>query len=147
MSCKVKQKTVIAFKGAANQGKTTVIKKMVELMNKKYGTTIEIPDTGDFKEDFNIGGCKIGVGSQGDDRNSQGIILQKFKEASCDIIICACRTRRGTVNNIEKLKESGYRIVWVKTYGISDHQFLEKLNSIFAKNQLDLFEEILNGSI
>ena len=114
----MKDKQIIALKGARNVGKSTTIKKVFGFLKEAYPTaqiqiinptdieitvTIEIDITIIIK----INGVSIGIESCGDAPPYHSRLIESinlFKQANCMIIVCATRTSGITVNTVEKLK-------------------------------------------
>lgn len=105
---------VFVLKGRSNVGKSTVIKKVYELLIRKYkGSTEEYLDSGaDIKVVLTINKTKVGIESQGDVGEILDKSLKLFLKERCKIVICATRTRGQTVNTIENLKTNNYEIIW-----------------------------------
>ena len=87
---------ILALQGKGNSGKTTTINMLPALllsagyrqvpgMHKPYGY--------DFMDFFEKGGKRVGLTSAGDTYDAVHERLKDLLAASCDVCVCACRTR------------------------------------------------------
>lgn len=104
--------TIIAIKGVLNTGKTATIKKFYHLLKSKYPKSkIENEICGsDIRAIITINGVKIGIESQGDPNSRLFESILLFVKNQCNIIVCATRSRGGTVQLIEE--QENYEIIW-----------------------------------
>lgn len=97
---------IFALQGKCNSGKSSTIKLVYNaLMNKYPAAQVQnlSPNTKDIKIIISgIKGLVVGIESQGDPNSRLHKSLQDFRNANCDIIICATRT-------------SGMTVAWVKS--------------------------------
>ena len=137
---------VFVLKGRSNVGKSTVIKKVYELLIRKYkGSTEEYLDSGaDIKVVLTINKTKVGIESQGDVGEILDKSLKLFLKERCKIVICATRTRGQTVNTIENLKTNNYEIIWFEQVPESDNIEQEVVNLRVAKKIFGEVEKVLS---
>lgn len=90
---------VICFRGTGNRGKSETLKK---ILNEFFNIYLIPAKKRDFSLYFMYKGKKIGICSYGDDENSMLKFLKPLKEAGCDIIICASRTKGKPFEFVEK---------------------------------------------
>lgn len=141
------KKTVIALSGFEKTGKTSTIKKFYELLKLKYPEIKEIHSHiggGDIQKILELNGVKIGIESQGDPDSRIFESLKMFSEKEkCDIIVCAIRTKGGTLNAVNKLVTLGYEIMRFSNL-FSDEKDKDVMNTESAKILLHIFEKVLN---
>lgn len=113
-------KTLIALRGTANQGKSASIKEAYLLLKQAYPNAIveEIWISVDITIAITINGAKVGIESQGDPNSRLFPSLKHFAKIGCNVIICATRTRGGTVDFVDTLKKQ-YSIQWLNKSGTS----------------------------
>ncbi|MBS1175582.1 MAG: hypothetical protein H6R05_1713 [Burkholderiaceae bacterium] len=117
---------ILNVKGASNTGKSSTIRTLYkEIVKTANYDSLEIFDTNhkpatDVAEDFvcvfNIRGVLIGLASQGDALNqvkSHFNFLTNVKKAQ--IIVCATRSRGGSVDFIKSHQESGFEVLLYQT--------------------------------
>jgi hypothetical protein len=113
-------KQIFGLYGTSNIGKSETIRnvyrKLIEefpnfIFHKDYKSITN--ETGDISVVIIINGKIIGIESQGDPNSRIFISLPIFVKLNCDIILCATRTRGGTVHEVEKLQTT-YDIKWIK---------------------------------
>lgn len=143
----MKRKTIIAVWGAESQGKSDTIKRTAHRILWNYPTTIvenvPIDYSGDvtmklFIPEINL---KIGIESQGDPNSIMFTTLPQFASEGRELIICATRTRQGTVDLIGEISGTyGYDVIWISNYMSyeKDHAALNNLSAdqIFETAQL-----------
>jgi len=107
------QNTIFVVKGVANTGKTKTIKKVYELLFKKYPNAKKEEEItgGDIRVILTINGVKIGIESQGDPNSRLFKSIELFIKMKCEIIVCATRTRGATCKIVSK-QENNYSISW-----------------------------------
>lgn len=84
------QKLVIANRGSKEQGKSTSIREVFNILTAKYPTNVII-DNGDIMATIQIEDVLVGLESQGDPSSRIFNSLKKLVELGCDVIVCACR--------------------------------------------------------
>lgn len=134
------QKTVITFQGSSNTGKTQTIKQFRKILIGNYPNHQEqfFVDGNDIKTIITItlaDGTVITVGieSQGDpDSRLVHEKLVDFKE--CDIVICSCRTKGGTVTAVcEFSEDNGFEVIWIKpAYSKKYQNLLQQLSAEYV---------------
>lgn len=140
-------KTIIAVKGIGEQGKSTTIKLLTDLIKTTYPHTETVyEDNGDIKVILEVKGLKIGIESQGDPNSRQAKSINDFITENCQIIICSSRTSGHTVWNILDTVKHDYRIIWTTNYNSKEVSHVN-LNKLSAKHLLELFDNLLTGSL
>jgi len=128
-------KQIIALQGIGNSGKTTTIQRLrSSLLTSKFSERTISTNNKDFTSIFTRQGKAIGVTSYGDTSYIVAGELDVLK--SCDIIICACRSRGGSVCAVREASENVGFIT--KTYS-SNRNLHERAN---AKDADVLFSQI-----
>ncbi len=145
------KKTVFANWGTAQQGKSSTVKKVAQLILKNYPHAISDPNVIDFSGDIQIvitfGKIKIGIESQGDPNSRLLASLDHFVNISCDVIICSTRTSGTTVEAVNDLnKKHRYDNVWITNYR-SNEKNQDLLNDLSAQHIFELVQDIINGKV
>jgi hypothetical protein len=94
---------ILVAKGKHDTGKTTAICQLKNFLLSLGGKTIntyKAISQHDVNMIVEYNGIKIGISSAGDPGLKQREILTVFVEMNCNIIICACRTKGSTKNEI-----------------------------------------------
>lgn len=138
----MQQKTIIALWGRSNVGKTQTIVCLYNIFcayPNVHDTLIpaqrEISAIITLKS--GTGNITIGFESQGDPNTDIESRLEQSAINSCDIIVCASRTRGDTAYAVEDIaKKYGYRIVWVTNFAsdILNHAELNKMSALNIEN-------------
>lgn len=138
-------KTVLVVWGASNQGKSSSIKEIVNLLPSRFPTAfvdMRIPG-GDIQAIVTIGKVKIGIESAGDPGSRLPTSLQLFIREGCEVIVCATRTRGSTVTEVEAVHvKHKFDIVWTSNY-YSREKNVPDSNRYFAEHILFMLSEIL----
>lgn len=133
---------IIALWECANQGKTSTLNCLIDILKVKT-SHCEIPDptVGDRQEIFNYHGKIIGVATAGDNMwcVEQGCAF--FEKNQCDIVITATRSKGVTCRVLEEFA-SKYRldIIWVKKIVCEEPTLMKAANLIQAYKLFDLIE-------
>lgn len=116
-------KIVIANSKMANNGKSTSIRYVFEILSSRYPYLVIEPASGynptqDVEaiveipqSDSHI--VKVGIESLGDPgyaRPSKSI--EEFLAAGCEIILMACRTKGDTIAEVGKLRNNKWQVIW-----------------------------------
>lgn len=125
------KKIVFANCGAGNQGKSSSVKEVYNLLNSKYKARLLI-DGADVKATIQINGLLVGIESQGDPNSRIFQSLKDFVNRGCDIIVCACRSSGSTRKKVESLANLGYQIVWTHNDRTIDPTLYSHLNNVYA---------------
>lgn len=133
------ENTILALKGTAKSGKSTVIRKVYEMLKSEYDgeVSIIVEHVGDvdIKAILVIKGAKIGIESQGDPEGRLEESLKEFIENGCVVIICTTRTRGSTVDLVNGL-QPGYNAVWFQQVKSAEPD-QETTNNAMAKKILE----------
>lgn len=125
------QKIVFANCGAGNQGKSSSVKEVYNLLNSKYKAKLLIGGV-DVKATIQINGFLVGIESQGDPNSRMFQSLKDFVNMGCDIIVCACRSSGSTRKKVESLANLGYQIVWTQNDRTIAPTLYSHLNNVYA---------------
>lgn len=107
-------KTIFALQGPGNAGKTTTI-RMAYMMCRPSDTPVcdDFVADDDFICTLNLNGVKVGFASGGDWPSAVKGALDKLVE--CQIIVCATRTRGGTVTEVNKFtRKHECKTYWIR---------------------------------
>jgi hypothetical protein len=92
---------------------------------------------------ISIGTITIGIEAQGDPKSRMKATLSHFGSIGCDIIICTCRTKGETLQNVLDLNNLyGYEIIWTTNYRSSTKNQVY-LNNLSANHIFELFQDIV----
>lgn len=124
------KKQVLALYGTANSGKSTTLRKLFDLVQRAYPKAhIKIihPVVVDFTVIIEIDGVLIGIESQGDPGSRLAQSIEVFKKRGCIIIVCATRTRGGTVAIVKALQPE-FTVTWYhKIAGEDDEKMAQTI--------------------
>lgn len=99
--------SIFALQGLGSSGKTSTLIELLNLITAKYPrATVQAfhGGTRDVKVIiFPVNGLKVGIESRGDPNSRLLQSLADFRNANCDIVICACRTSGMTVQWINAM--------------------------------------------
>lgn len=140
------KKMVISNWGGRERGKSSSVKNVYALLNKKYPSTVLI-NNGDIKAKVQIGDVLVGIESQGDPKSRQGASLMDFLKMGCDIIVCASRSYGETCENIKELKKHGFQVVWTQNDRSDDENLHDYLNWKYAERVVEMIEDRIEGKI
>lgn len=137
---------MICFYAPANSGKTSSIRKVSRMLD---GTHLMLEDDYDFVEVIDKDGIRIGLSSKGDpNSNAEGI--KKLIKENCGIIVCASRTRGGTVDIVQQLaKENDFKVIWLSPISIYDDNQKEYFDLCHTKNEeaaIAIIQSMITGS-
>lgn len=111
-------KLVIANKGRSYHGKTQSLKKVIgELLDNKATEIVGTRDGDHNNKDaderviLDYKGIHIGIETQGDPGSRLLKSLEYFVQENCEIIVCACRIKGETRQQVEGLQKKGYEII------------------------------------
>ncbi|MEO8771589.1 MAG: hypothetical protein ABI402_15955 [Ferruginibacter sp.] len=147
-------KTIIGIYGRGKEGKSTTIKKVVELILTNYPNAVASVNPVDYSADIlltiHIGTVKIGFESQGDP-NSRMIYADTVENLAkidnCDIIVCATRTEGETVKKVDYVADIyGYDTVWLSSFW-SPKLKQRVLNYFAAENIIKIIDAIIIGRL
>lgn len=138
------QKLVIANRGSKEQGKTSSIREVFNILDAKYPTNVYI-DYGDILATILIGDVLVGLESQGDPGSRIFDSLKKFVELGCDVIVCACRSYGDTTNAVYALSNDGYQVIFATNDKSDDETMQVVLNKKFAVRVVDMLEGRIKG--
>lgn len=107
-------KNIVCLWGPANVGKTSVIKGLFQEL-KRAGETKMLGESGaDICVTVRYKGSLIGLVSQGDPNSLQEEWLRDPAVQSCDIIVCASRSKGSTVEAVQKIAaDQAYDLLWL----------------------------------
>lgn len=131
--------TIVAVSGIANQGKSSSIKLAYSLLRKEFpNAQIEEIQIGvDITVVITINGVKVGIESQGDPNSRLFDSLEHFVKIGCKIIVCATRTRGGTVEAVEALSNK-FRIEWLSPNPTTSKSKEDHANGVVAQQIVNI---------
>lgn len=138
------QKLVIANRGSKEQGKTSSIREVFNVLAAKYPTNVYI-DYGDIMATIQIGDVLVGLESQGDPSSRIFDSLKKFVELGCDVIVCACRSYGDTTDTVYALANDGYQVIFAQNDKSDDETMQVVLNKKYATRIVEMLEGRING--
>ena len=117
---------IIAVYGVNDSGKSASVKRFVDevatqnkftiIRNERFGMGNDILCIADYKN--NNKNVRVGIVSQGDKEEVLNKAFSRF--SSCDIVICACRTKGGSEKFLEeKVKANDDYVLWIGKSRIS----------------------------
>lgn len=150
--------TIIAIYGRAREGKSETIKNTCRLLLQRFPNAVtsiprnEIDYTGDIFFTVQIGLIKIGFESQGDpgSRMITEDTIRQLADISvnstlggCQIIICATRTAKGTVQRVDQIASNyDYYTLWKSSYYSADLDH-NVLNNLAAEEVVELINLLM----
>ena len=138
------QKLVIANRGSKEQGKTSSIREVYNILVARYPTNVYF-DYGDIMATIQIGDILVGLESQGDPGSRIFDSLKKFMELGCDVIVCACRSYGDTTDAVNALADDGYQVIFATNDKSDDKAMQVVLNKKYATRVVDMIEERIIG--
>jgi len=138
----MKTKHAFALYGAANVGKSATIKKVFALLTDAFpNASVQTIHTGnDITVIIEIHGVFIGIESQGDPGSRLAESLERFK-VKCSIIVCATRTRGGTVTAVENLQPE-FTVIWYQKISEPNENLRDRNDKAMAQT---IFNQIQNA--
>lgn len=137
-------KKIIALWGTASVGKSSTITQVYEILLKKYPKLIRKIYRADIKIIVVIDGIKVGIESQGDPSSRMPDTLRAFVRAGCRVIVCATRTRGGTVDAVERYSKE-YEIVWIEQNVVATQSERPLSNRGMAMKIVAEIEDVIGG--
>jgi hypothetical protein len=138
-------KTLIDVRGVAQKGKSTTIKCVYRKLLEKNAEIFNVKDWDEGRKEIRallkIGDIIVGIETRGDDRSFVEKALDIFKKNECNIIICATRTKGGTLEAVNDFieKNNMYEYKLLPKSGIAGTTEQKKEdNKKFAKTILNL---------
>lgn len=140
---------IIVLNGKASCGKTTVIKKLYAKLvaNPTFVQCYFRKESAfDLSAIFEYNEKKIGLTTFGDGENELKNAFNVFISESCDLVVCASRSRDTKNGAVRYIKSLGAHLIWYKKAYVEQFQTkyvadkeIDKINEIQAQI---LFEEI-----
>lgn len=138
-------KLIIANTGIGNQGKSSSIKEVYNLLVSRYPDNVQIihpVESGDVKAIVDVKGVRIGIESQGDPNSRMFQSLQDFLKAGCDIVVIACRTYGETYKAVNDMHQYDYQVIWTANdKNREEKSIVDYLNMHYAQHILQLIED------
>ncbi|MBR2167695.1 MAG: hypothetical protein IJ920_05135 [Paludibacteraceae bacterium] len=137
------KKFLFAITGAANRGKTEIVKSVYQQLLQKYPENAIIIEDGEYRKDIKailfVNGAKVGIESQGDPGYRQERSIDEFVNMGCDVILTAGRTSGSTYVSYEKYKHI-YQTWSYKRNKIDEKELRESENNWLALRVLEDIE-------
>lgn len=100
----MKKQTVIVLQGKGEMGKSTTLRKLIEILEKGNAEKIGKPEKERRKDDtwavFDYNDRIIGITTSGDNEDELKPVIEYELPENCDIIVCAARTKGSSVDYI-----------------------------------------------
>lgn len=142
--------TVVADRAVADWGKSTSLKEVYERLKRVYpnmNPKTPIINNEDIKAIFTIDDIKIGFETQGDPYSRIFQSIDDFVNESCDLIICACRTKGLTIEKVRELRQLGYRIIWAPNFSCNQESTHKLLNDLYVDSIIKIIDDILKSKL
>lgn len=147
-------KTIIGIYGRGQEGKSTTIKKVTQLILSNYPNATSSVNPIDYSGDilliFKIGVIKMGFESQGDPGSRMiyaNTVENLAKIELCDIIVCATRTEGETVKKVDYVPDTyGYHTIWLSSFW-SPTISQQVLNHLAAENIIKIIDALIIGRL
>lgn len=135
-------KVIICMQGKANIGKTHTLRKVYEKLNSHEKTILEQPND-DIYATIKMGDFLIGIATQGDPMSGLKERLNELMQKSCDIIVCASRSKGYTVDDVENSAlQNGYSLIWSSPFVTEDKTLRETCQDYMAQSIINLINGI-----
>ena len=130
------------MQGKANIGKTHTLRKVYEKLNSHEKTILEQPND-DIYATIKMGDFLIGIATQGDPMSGLKERLNELMQKSCDIIVCASRSKGYTVEDVENSAlQNGYSLIWTSPFVTEDKTLRETCQDYMAQSIINLINGI-----
>lgn len=137
-------KNIIALQGISHIGKTTTLKCLIAKIEKTYKIDVLYDGVKDLIVVARINNKKLGITTYGDSRRE---LVEDFNlMGKCDLYVCACHTKGGTVDFLEQETSNGLLLKhgkWYykeKGYKYNFDKTVSKINNMQANL---IYEEII----
>lgn len=136
-------KAMICFWGLSEIGKTSAIKTIWQNLKNGSNPPLDI-SSDDICDIVYLDNHKIGIESQGDPYSKQTEWIDILIKEECEIIICASRTKGGTVKIVEsRAQDYGYELIWISPLSSIQDSLHSDLNSITSESIIKLIKVLL----
>ena len=136
-------KTIICLSARANSGKTTSIRELFFRLTEHYPKSNG--DILSIVQDKNVE-HGIGISSVGDSWGNREPI-EKLIKAGCEIIVCASRTSKDTVNTVYELAGSNqYKVIQITALHGENNDSIENYN-LYCRKNAETIEQIIRDII
>lgn len=146
----MKKQTVIVLQGKGERGKSTTLRKLIEILEKENAEKIGKPEKERRKNDtwavFDYNGRIIGITTSGDNEDELKPVIECELPENCNIIVCASRTKGSSVDYINNHFQNAL-IIWLGRFSASsdDNQFnMEELQKNTNEWQAEKIKDIIN---
>lgn len=130
------------MQGKANIGKTHTLRKVYEKLNSHEKTILEQPND-DIYATIKMGDFLIGITTQGDPMSGLKERLNELMQKSCDIIVCASRSKGNTVEDVENSAlQNGYSLILSSPFVTEDKTLRETCQDYMAQSIINLINGI-----
>lgn len=100
----MKRQIVIVLQGKGERGKSTTLRRLIEILEKENAEKIGEPEKERKKNDtwaaFEYNGRIIGITTSGDNEDELKPVIEYELPENCNIIVCAARTKGSSVDYI-----------------------------------------------
>lgn len=147
------KKAIIAVYGKTDSGKSNSIKQyalrtggFVDMNGNSV--TIDPQNNTDIFGTIQLPNALVGITSQGDPQTGLAQRLQQLVNRNCDIIICATRTKRQTVWDVEHVERThGYHLIWFGNFMAGNTLNQNRLNEISGQSIENVVNGVINGTV
>ena len=137
-------RTIICLWGNAEIGKTSAILSLWGRLNIPNHPPLHSAGK-DICAILPFCNSTVGFASQGDPNSMQSDWLQELIAAKCEVIVCASRSKGGTVATVEQLAEQyEYKTIWLSPLSSSNGINTNLLNDLTANMIVELIKKCLN---
>ena len=118
----MKRQIVIVLQGKGKRGKSTTLRKLIEILTKENAEKIGKLENERRKSDtwavFDYNGRIIGITTSGDNEDELKPVIEYELPENCDIIVCASRTKGSSVDYINDHFKKDL-IIWLGRFSAS----------------------------
>lgn len=141
---------IICLWGRNSIGKTGGIRALWKELNS--GNVPLLHEQGcDLCATVQYNGLLVGLASQGDPYSLQEDWLAELIDKSCDVIVCASRSKGETVGIVKKYaKENNYELIWLSPLYVSAYNTeyrIEELYEFLNETTAHAVRDIINNFV
>ena len=135
-------KTIICIRGKANTGKTQTLLNFYKLLDPLEENILSRQDE-DICATVIMKDILIGVETQGDPLSQQENWIKELIQKSCDIIVCASRTKGETIECVKKYASlNGYSLIWASPFVVKNEELHDLCHQLMAISIINLINQV-----
>ena len=135
-------KAIICMQGKADIGKTQTLREVYELLDSQEKNILE-QQNDDICATVQMDDFLIGISTQGDPLSSQDEWILNLVHKSCDIIVCASRTKGTTVEFVKNCAlQNDYSLIWSSPFVVENEKFSKICHKLMASSIINLINSI-----